>query len=49
MTMRILAYLFQPGVLLTALIGTLLQVGLAFANANNLAGLADVAFLTYRA
>ena len=40
-TMRILSYLFQPGVLLTALIGTLLQIGLAFANAHNLAGVGD--------
>lgn len=39
--MRILSYLFQPGVLLTALIGTLLQIGLAFANAHNLLGVAD--------
>lgn len=39
--MRMLSYLFQPGVLLTVLIGTLLQVGLAFANAHNLAGIAN--------
>ena len=39
--MRILSYLFQPGVLLTALVGTLAQIALAFANANNLAGIAD--------
>ena len=40
--MRILSYLFQPGVLLTALVGTLLQVVLAFANAHDLAGIADL-------
>lgn len=39
--MRILSYLFQPGVLLTALVGTVLQIVLAFANANNLAGIAE--------
>src|SRR6185503_13781198 len=39
--MRILSYLFHPGVLLTAVIGTLLQIGLAFVNANNVAGIAD--------
>ena len=39
--MRIFSYLFHPGVLLTAVIGTLLQIALAFANANNLAGIAD--------
>ena len=41
--MRTLSYLFQPGVLLTALVGTLLQVALALANAHNLAGVADMA------
>ena len=40
--MRMFSFLFQPGVLLTALIGTVLQVTLAFANAHNLAGIADM-------
>jgi hypothetical protein len=39
--MRIFSYLFHPGVLLTAALGTLLQIALAYANANNLAGIAD--------
>ena len=39
--MRTLSYLFQPGVLLTVLIGTLGQIALAFATGHNLAGLAD--------
>lgn len=39
--MRTLSYLLQPGVLLTVVIGTAMQIVLAFANAHNVAGLAD--------
>jgi hypothetical protein len=39
--MRMLSLLFQPGVIMTGLIGTLLQVGLGFANSYNVAGAAD--------
>jgi hypothetical protein len=35
-------YLFQPGVVSTGLMGTLLQVGLAFANTMNVGGAADM-------
>lgn len=38
---RILYYLIQPGVLSTGLMGTVLQVGLAFANQFNVAGAAE--------
>ena len=40
--MRYLAYLVQPGVVSTGLMGTLLQVGLAFANTMNIGGAADM-------
>lgn len=39
---RFLYYLIQPGVVSTGLIGTALQVGLAFANTFNIAGAADM-------
>jgi hypothetical protein len=39
---RILYYLIQPGVLSTGLMGTALQVGLAFANTMNVGGVADM-------
>jgi ABC-type uncharacterized transport system permease subunit len=39
---RILYLLIQPGVISTGLMGTLLQVGLAFANSFNVAGVADM-------
>ena len=39
---RFLYYLIQPGVVSTGLIGTALQVGLAFANSMNVGGAADV-------
>jgi hypothetical protein len=39
---RYLYYLIQPGVVSTGLIGTALQIGLAFANSFNVAGAADV-------
>jgi len=39
---RILYLLTQPGVISTGLLGTLLQVGLAFANSFNVAGIEDV-------
>jgi hypothetical protein len=38
---RILYLLIQPGVISTGLMGTMLQVGLAFANSFNVAGVAD--------
>lgn len=38
---RIFYYLFQPGVLLSGLVGTLAQISLAFGNAHNVAGIAD--------
>ena len=38
---RYLYYLIQPGVVSTGLMGTALQVGLAFANSFNIAGAAD--------
>jgi hypothetical protein len=38
---RYLAYLLQPGVVSTGLMGVLLQVGLTFANTFNIAGAAD--------
>ncbi len=38
---RFLYLLIQPGVISTGLMGTLLQVGLAFANSFNVAGVAD--------
>jgi hypothetical protein len=39
---RLFYYLIQPGVVSTGLMGTALQVGLAFANTFNVAGAADV-------
>jgi hypothetical protein len=39
---RFLYLLTQPGVISTGLLGTLLQVGLAFANSFNVAGAADL-------
>jgi hypothetical protein len=40
--LRYVMYLFQPGVVSTGLMGTILQVGLAFANTMNVAGAADM-------
>jgi hypothetical protein len=40
--LRYIMYLFQPGVVSTGLMGTLLQVGLAFANTMNVGGAADM-------
>lgn len=40
--LRYVMYLFQPGVVSTGLMGTLLQVGIAFANTFNLGGAADM-------
>lgn len=40
--LRYVMYLFQPGVVSTGLMGTLLQVGLAFANTMNVGGAADM-------
>jgi hypothetical protein len=39
---RLLFYAFQPGVVSAGLWGTILQVGLAFANSFNIGGAADV-------
>ena len=39
---RILYLLIQPGVISTGLMGTALQIGLAFANSMNIAGVADM-------
>ena len=39
---RYLYYLIQPGVVATGLMGTALQIGLAFANSFNVAGAADM-------
>lgn len=39
---RYLYYLIQPGVVSTGLMGTALQIGLAFANSFNIAGAADM-------
>jgi len=39
---RILYLLIQPGVISTGLMGMLMQVGLAFANSFNVAGVADL-------
>ena len=36
--LRYVMYLFQPGVVSTGLMGTLLQVGIAFANTMNIGG-----------
>jgi hypothetical protein len=41
MLYRYLYYLIQPGVVSTGLMGTALQVGIAFANSFNIAGAAD--------
>jgi hypothetical protein len=40
--LRYIMYLFQPGVVSTGLMGTVLQVGLAFANTMNIGGAADM-------
>ena len=40
--LRYVMYLFQPGVVSTGLMGTLMQVGLAFANTMNIGGAADM-------
>ena len=40
--LRYLQYLVQPGVVSTGLMGTILQVGLAFANQMNIGGAADM-------
>lgn len=40
--MRYVMYLVQPGVVATGLMGTILQVGIAFANTMNIAGAADM-------
>jgi hypothetical protein len=40
--LRYIQYLIQPGVVSTGLMGTLLQVGLAFANTMNIGGAADM-------
>ncbi len=40
--LRYLQYLIQPGVVSTGLMGTILQVGLAFANTMNIGGAADM-------
>lgn len=40
--LRYVMYLVQPGVISTGLMGTILQVGLAFANTMNVAGAADM-------
>lgn len=40
--LRYVMYLFQPGVVSTGVMGTLLQVGLAFANTLNIGGAADM-------
>ena len=40
--LRYLQYLIQPGVVSTGLMGTILQVGLAFANTMNVGGAADM-------
>lgn len=40
--LRYLQYLVQPGVVATGLMGTILQVGLAFANTMNIGGAADM-------
>ncbi|MFM9862859.1 MAG: hypothetical protein ACKVRO_04565 [Micropepsaceae bacterium] len=40
--LRYLQYLIQPGVVATGLMGTILQVGLAFANTMNVGGAADM-------
>lgn len=39
---RFLYLLIQPGVVSTGLMGTALQIGLAFANSMNIAGIADM-------
>lgn len=39
---RLLYLLIQPGVISTGLMGTALQIGLAFANSMNIAGIADM-------
>lgn len=39
---RLLYLLIQPGVISTGLMGTALQIGLAFANSMNIAGVADM-------
>ncbi|MFN9543149.1 MAG: hypothetical protein ACK59B_08180 [Alphaproteobacteria bacterium] len=39
---RFLYLLIQPGVISTGLLGTILQVGLAYANSFNVAGVADL-------
>ena len=39
---RLLYLLIQPGVVSTGLLGTALQIGLAFANSMNVAGIADM-------
>jgi hypothetical protein len=40
--LRYLQYLIQPGVVSTGLMGTILQVGLAFANTMNVGGAAEM-------
>lgn len=40
--LRYLQYLIQPGVVSTGLMGTILQIGLAFANTMNVGGTADM-------
>lgn len=40
--LRYVQYLIQPGVISTGLMGTILQVGLAFANTMNIGGAADM-------
>jgi hypothetical protein len=40
--LRYLQYLIQPGVVSTGLMGTILQIGLAFANTMNVGGAADM-------
>lgn len=40
--LRYLQYLIQPGVISTGLMGTIMQVGLAFANTMNIGGTADM-------
>ena len=40
--LRYVMYLFQPGVVSTGLMGTVLQVGMAFANTMNIGGAADM-------
>ena len=40
--LRYLQYFIQPGVVSTGLMGTILQIGLAFANTANIGGAADM-------